>query len=296
MSQRPTLLIVDGHSMAFRAFFALPVENFATRTGQHTNGVFGFTSMLINVLRDEQPSHIAAAFDVSRQTFRKEKYPEYKEGRSATPDEFRGQIDITKEVLGALGITVLAEAGYEADDIIGSLATQAAIPVDVVTGDRDLFQLVDDATGVRVIYTGRGMSNLELLTDAVVVEKYKILPTQYADFAALRGDPSDGLPGVPGVGEKTAATLLAAHGDLAGIVAAAERGEGMSAGVRAKVLGAADYIAVAPKVVEVVRDLDLGAPDTRLTAPDPAAVEALAAAWSLGSSATRAAEAITARV
>ncbi len=152
--QKPTLLLLDGNSLAFRAFYALPAENFKTKNGLTTNAVYGFTAMLINLLRDEAPTHVAAAFDVSRQTFRKEKYPEYKEGRSATPDEFRGQIEITKEVLNALGgITVLAEPGFEADDIIATLATQAEqedYRVLVVTGDRDALQLV--SPDVTVLY------------------------------------------------------------------------------------------------------------------------------------------------
>ena len=152
--------------------------------------------------------------------------------------------------------------------MIGTLATRATLPVDVVTGDRDLFQLVDDARDVRVIYTARGMSNLEIVTDAVVVTKYGVLPTQYADFATLRGDSSDGLPGVAGIGEKTAATLLAAHGDLAGIIAAADAGEGMSAGVRRKILAALPYLEVAPTVVAVVKDLDLPDVDSRLPLDD----------------------------
>ena len=150
-------MLLDGNSLAFRAFYALPAENFKTQGGLTTNAVYGFTAMLINLLRDEHPTHIAAAFDVSRQTFRSEKYPEYKAGRSATPDEFRGQIDITKEVLGALGITVLAEAGFEADDIIATLATQAeqeGYRVLVVTGDRDSLQLVSD--DVTVLYPMQG--------------------------------------------------------------------------------------------------------------------------------------------
>jgi DNA polymerase-1 len=217
--KKPTLMLLDGNSLAFRAFYALPAENFKTRGGLTTNAVYGFTAMLINLLRDEQPSHIAAAFDVSRQTFRKDKYPEYKEGRSATPDEFRGQIDITKEVLGALGITVLAEQGFEADDIIATLATQAennGYHVLVVTGDRDSLQLVSD--DVTVLYPVRGVSELTRFTPEAVQAKYGLTPAQYPDFAALRGDPSDNLPGVPGVGEKTATKWIVEHGSLQTLV------------------------------------------------------------------------------
>ncbi|MCX8553545.1 MULTISPECIES: DNA polymerase I [Mycobacteriaceae] len=212
-------MLLDGNSLAFRAFYALPAENFKTQGGLTTNAVYGFTAMLINLLRDEKPTHVAAAFDVSRQTFRKEKYPEYKEGRAATPDEFRGQIDITKEVLGALGITVLAEDGFEADDLIATLATQAEAEdfrVLVVTGDRDSLQLVTD--DVTVLYPKKGVSDLHRFTPDAVVEKYGLTPTQYPDFAALRGDPSDNLPGIPGVGEKTASKWINQYGSLQALV------------------------------------------------------------------------------
>ncbi|MDQ2636333.1 MAG: DNA polymerase I, partial [Actinomycetota bacterium] len=217
--QKPTLMLLDGNSLAYRAFYALPAENFKTRGGLTTNAVYGFTAMLINLLRDEQPSHIAAAFDVSRQTFRVDKYPEYKAGRSSTPDEFRGQIDITKEVLGALGITVLAEPGFEADDIIATLATQAedaGYRVLVVSGDRDSLQLVSD--DVTVLYPRKGVSELTRFTPEAVQNKYGLTPTQYPDFAALRGDPSDNLPGIPGVGEKTATKWITEYGSLQSLV------------------------------------------------------------------------------
>ncbi|ORB58556.1 DNA polymerase I [Mycobacterium persicum] len=216
---KPTLMLLDGNSLAFRAFYALPAENFKTRGGLTTNAVYGFTAMLINLLRDEAPTHIAAAFDVSRQTFRSERYPEYKANRSSTPDEFHGQIDITKEVLGALGITVLAEPGFEADDIIATLASQAekeGYRVLVVTGDRDSLQLVSD--DVTVLYPRKGVSELTRFTPDAVVEKYGLTPAQYPDFAALRGDPSDNLPGIPGVGEKTATKWIAEYGSLQGLV------------------------------------------------------------------------------
>ena len=216
---KPTLMLLDGNSLAYRAFYALPAENFKTRGGLTTNAVYGFTAMLINLLRDEAPTHIAAAFDVSRQTFRSERYPEYKATRSATPDEFHGQIDITKEVLNALGITVLAEPGFEADDLLATLATEAETEgyrVLVVTGDRDALQLVSD--DVTVLYPRKGVSELTRFTPDAVVEKYGLTPTQYPDFAALRGDPSDNLPGIPGVGEKTAAKWIVEYGSLQGLV------------------------------------------------------------------------------
>lgn len=214
-TKQPTLLLLDGNSLAFRAFYALPAENFKTQSGLTTNAVYGFTSMLINLLRDETPTHVAAAFDVSRKTFRSERYPEYKATRSATPDEFRGQIDIAKEVLKALGITVLAEEGFEADDIIATLATQGqaeGFKVYVVTGDRDALQLVNE--DVTVLYPRKGVSDLTRFTPEAVVEKYGLTPTQYPDFAALRGDPSDNLPGIPGVGEKTASKWILEYGSL----------------------------------------------------------------------------------
>ncbi|MGW0021870.1 DNA polymerase I [Rhodococcus sp. NPDC003382] len=216
---RPTLLLLDGHSLAFRAFYALPAENFKTQSGLTTNAVYGFTSMLINLLRDEQPTHVAAAFDVNRQTFRAEMYPEYKAQRSSAPDEFKGQIEITKDVLDALGICVMAEGGFEADDIIATLATQATAlgyRVLVVTGDRDSLQLVND--DVTVLYPKRGVSDLTRFTPEAVEEKYGLTPQQYPDFAALRGDPSDNLPGIPGVGEKTAAKWIREFGGLTNLV------------------------------------------------------------------------------
>jgi DNA polymerase I len=216
---RPTLMLLDGNSLAFRAFYALPAENFKTQGGLTTNAVYGFTAMLINLLRDESPTHVAAAFDVSRQTFRVDMFPDYKANRIATPDEFHGQIDITKEVLVALGITVLAEPGYEADDLIATLATRAedaGFRVLVVTGDRDSLQLVTD--NVTVLYPRKGVSELTRFTPEAVLEKYGLTPQQYPDFAALRGDPSDNLPGIPGVGEKTATKWIAEYGSLQELV------------------------------------------------------------------------------
>ena len=218
-AEKPTLMLLDGNSLAFRAFYALPAENFKTQGGLTTNAVYGFTAMLINLLRDEAPTHVGAAFDVSRQTFRSDRYPEYKANRTSTPDEFRGQIEITKEVLVALGITVLAEPGFEADDVIATLATQAeaaGFRVLVVTGDRDSLQLVTD--DVTVLYPRKGVSELTRFTPEAVLEKYGLSPGQYPDFAALRGDPSDNLPGIPGVGEKTASKWIAEYGSLQSLV------------------------------------------------------------------------------
>ncbi|MEU7815747.1 DNA polymerase I [Pseudonocardia sp. NPDC049154] len=209
------LLLLDGHSLAYRAFFALPAENFRTGTGQTTNAVYGFTSMLINQLRDEQPTHLAVAFDVSRKTFRAERYADYKANRTTTPDDFRGQVDLIKEVLRALNIPVFAVEGFEADDIIATLATQAeaqGFEVLITTGDRDAFQLVTD--NVTVLYPKRGVSDLGRIDPAEVDKRYGLTPTQYPDFAALRGDPSDNLPNIPGVGEKTAAKWVREFGSL----------------------------------------------------------------------------------
>ncbi|WP_231918593.1 DNA polymerase I [Microlunatus sagamiharensis] len=213
------MLLLDGHSLAYRAFFALPVENFSTATGQHTNGVFGFTSMLINVLRDEAPTHVGVAFDVSRQTFRSEMYSDYKANRSESPSEFRGQVDLVKEVLTALNIAFVDKPGFEADDVIGTLTTRArdaGWEVLVCTGDRDAFQLVSE--DVTVLYPRKGVSDLARMTPEVVQERYLMTPERYPDLAALVGETSDNLPGVPGVGPKTAAKWLDQYGDLETLV------------------------------------------------------------------------------
>ncbi len=209
--------------MAYRAFFALPVENFSTSTGQATNAVFGFTSMLINLLRDEAPTHLAVAFDVSGSTYRTTEYPEYKAGRAATPPEFLGQVDLVREVLSALSIAVVTAEGVEADDVIATLTKQArarGLDVLVSSGDRDTFQLVDDH--VTVLYPRKGVSDLARMDPGAVEERYGVGPARYGDLAALVGEASDNLPGVPGVGPKTAAKWLAAHGDLTGLVAGAD--------------------------------------------------------------------------
>ncbi|MGL5858458.1 MAG: DNA polymerase I [Angustibacter sp.] len=216
----PRLLLLDGHSLAYRAFFALPVENFSTSTGQTTNAVYGFTSMLINLLRDERPTHLAVAFDVSRQTFRTEEYAEYKAGRSATPQEFSSQVSLVREVLAALRIPVVEREGYEADDVIATLTEQAVadgIEVLICSGDRDSFQLV--STSTTVLYPVRGVSELTRMTPDAVQQRYGVPPERYCDLAALVGESSDNLPGVPGVGPKTAAKWIALYGNLEGVVA-----------------------------------------------------------------------------
>lgn len=222
MNDAPRLLLIDGHSVAYRAFFALPVDNFATATGQHTNAVYGFTSMLINVLNAEKPTHVAVAFDVSRHSFRTDEYPEYKATRSASPEEFKGQVTLIKEVLDALRIVHVERDGYEADDVIASLTTSAAAEgaqVLICTGDRDAMQLVTDQ--VTVLYPRKGVSDLARMTPASVEEKYLVVPGRYPELAALVGEASDNLPGVPGVGPKTAAKWLESYDGLDNIVARA---------------------------------------------------------------------------
>jgi DNA polymerase-1 len=263
---KPTLLLLDANSLAYRAFYALPAENFKTHSGITTNAVYGFTSMLINLLRDEAPTHVAAAFDVSRQTFRSDRYPEYKANRKTTPDEFRGQIDITKEVLAALGITVLAEPGYEADDLIATLATRAereGFRVLVVTGDRDALQLVTD--DVTVLYPRKGVSDLTRFTPQAVEEKYGLTPEQYPDFAALRGDPSDNLPGIPGVGEKTASKWITEYGSLQGLVDHVDAVKGkVGDALRANL----STVVLNRELTDLVRDVPLAqAPDALRLAP-----------------------------
>ncbi len=217
-ARRGRLLLLDGHSLAYRAFHALPPENFSTTTGQPTNAVYGFTAMLINVLRDEQPTHVAVAFDRAEKTFRHEQYVEYKATRKETPSDFRSQLSLIFEVLDVLGISRMSVPGYEADDIIATLASQAAPDMDVliVTGDRDPIQLVTDH--ITLLYTMRGISEMARFTPESVEAKYGLTPAQYPDFAALRGDPSDNLPGIPGVGEKTATRWIAEFGSLATLV------------------------------------------------------------------------------
>ena len=215
MSAKKRILLIDGHSLAYRAFYALPAENFVTSTGQHTNAIYGFASMLINLISSEKPTHIATAFDVSRKTFRSERFPEYKANRSATPDEFRSQTSFLFDLVHGFGIRHFAVEGFEADDIIATLAKRAEVDgfeVLICTGDRDSFQLINENT--TVLYPKRGVTDLARMTPAAVEEKYGLTPKQYPDFAALRGDPSDNLPSIPGVGEKTAAKWIAEYGSL----------------------------------------------------------------------------------
>ncbi|MDF3288674.1 DNA polymerase I [Streptomyces silvisoli] len=252
---RPRLLLLDGHSLAYRAFFALPVENFNTATGQPTNAIYGFTSMLANTLRDEQPTHLAVAFDVSRKTWRMEEYPEYKATRSKTPDEFRSQVELIGELLDAMRVPRFAVDGFEADDVIATLATQAeraGYEVLIVTGDRDSFQLVSE--NVTVLYPTKGVSELTRFTPQKVEEKYGLSPRQYPDFAALRGDPSDNLPGIPGVGEKTAAKWIIQFGSFDELVKRADEVKGK---VGQSFRDHLEAVTLNRRLTEMVRDVEL---------------------------------------
>lgn len=299
-------MLLDTAGVYFRAFYGVP-DTVTAPNGMPVNAVRGTLDAIARLVTEFEPTELVACWDDDwRPQWRVDLIPSYKTHRVAEvivvgpdveviPDPLSAQVPVIRAVLEALGIPIIGAAGHEADDVIGTLASTSDLPVDVVTGDRDLFQLVDDARGVRVIYTGRGMSNLEVLTDDGLLAKYGVNPRQYADFAAMRGDASDGLPGVAGIGEKSAATLLAAYGDLDGIVAAAsDPASAMTAGQRAKFAAAADYLAVAPQVVEVVRTLALPDFDARIRVADETAAERLAAEWGLSSSMDRALTALRA--
>lgn len=308
VSSRPDrMMLLDTASLYFRAFYGVP-DSLRAPDGRPVNAARGLLDFIARLVTDFQPTHLVACWDDDwRPQWRVDLIPTYKTHRVAqeievgpdvevVPDPLSIQVPVILEELEAFGIPVVGKAHHEADDVIGTLATGAPMPVDVVSGDRDLFQLVDDAAQVRVVYTGGGMSKLETFTDATLLAKYAVSPSQYADFAAMRGDASDGLPGVAGVGEKTAAALLADYGDLDGIVAAAaDPDSALTASVRAKILAAADYLKVAPTVVEVVRTLDLPEFDARILPFDEArrgTIEALAQRWGLGESANRALRAL----
>ncbi|WP_031506732.1 DNA polymerase I [Streptomyces megasporus] len=267
------LLLLDGHSLAYRAFFALPEENFSTTTGQPTNAVYGFASMLANTLRDEEPTHLAVAFDVSRTTWRTHEFAEYKANRSKTPDSFKGQVELIGELLDAMNVRRFAVEGFEADDVIATLATQAeaeGFQVSIVTGDRDSFQLVSDA--VTVLYPTRGVSELTRFTPEKVEEKYGLTPRQYPDFAALRGDPSDNLPGIPGVGEKTATKWIRQFGSLDELL---ERSDEVKGKVGEKLREHLDSVRLNRRLTALVHDVELpAAPADLARAPyDRAALE-----------------------
>ncbi|MBZ6089419.1 DNA polymerase I [Streptomyces olivaceus] len=262
---RPRLMLMDGHSLAYRAFFALPAENFTTATGQPTNAIYGFASMLANTLRDEAPTHFAVAFDVSRKTWRSEEFTEYKANRSKTPDEFKGQVELIGELLDSMNVTRFAVEGFEADDVIATLATQAeaeGFDVLIVTGDRDSFQLVSEHT--TVLYPTKGVSELTRFTPEKVFEKYGLTPAQYPDFAALRGDPSDNLPGIPGVGEKTAAKWINQFGSFAELV---ERVDEVKGKAGQNLRDHLESVKLNRRLTELERQVELPKPVTELERP-----------------------------
>lgn len=289
-------MLLDTPSLYFRAFYGVP-DSIRAPDGSPVNAVRGLLDFVARLTSDRSPTHLVACMDNDwRPTFRVDAIPSYKLHRVATgdeeqvPDALTPQVAVIEEVLTALGVPVVGVDGYEADDVIGTLATHSARPVDVVTGDRDLFQLVDDARGVRILYTARGVGRHDVVDEAWVAAKYGIPGRAYADFATLRGDPSDGLPGVPGVGEKTAAALVTRYGSLAGILAAVEaRDTAMPAGARAKLLAAHDYLAVAPVVVAVATDVPVPAYDDVLPSSprDPERLLELSKRWGLDSSLNR---------
>ena len=263
--------------MAFRAFFALPAENFSTSGGQHTNAVYGFLSMFANIIAEEKPTHAAVAFDVGRKTFRTERFPEYKAQREASPPEFKGQVPIIEEVLGELGIVTLSKENYEADDIVATLVTEARAGGDfeivLVSGDRDYIQLVDAST--TLLYPMRGVSNMTRFTPESVEEKYGLTPAQYPDFAALRGDPSDNLPSVPKVGEKTATKWITEYGDLEGLIEHADEIKGVAGNnFRERI----DQVRLNRELTQMVTDVELplGPEDLEMK---PADVNAVASSF-----------------
>ena len=303
-------MLLDSASLYFRGFYGVP-DTVRASDGTPVNAVRGFLDIIAKLVTDYGPESLVACWDDDwRPRWRVDLIPSYKAHRveratgagavdvEVTPDALDRQVPVIREVLAALKIAVVGAEHYEADDVIGTLSATANGPVDIVTGDRDLFQLVDDASQVRVLYTARGVGQLEILDDASIVSKYGVLPEQYVDFAVMRGDTSDGLPGVAGIGEKTAASLLQRYGDLASILTAVDDPtSGLSVGTRSKLRGAADYLAVAPTVVAVARDIALPPLHARLSPLDATArdaAERLAEQYGLGGSMTRAVEALAA--
>ena len=288
-----TTMLLDSASMYFRAFYGVP-ETMTAPDGTPVNAVKGLLDMITRLLRARHPTRLIACMDASwRPAFRVAALPSYKahranpDGSEQVPDALTVQLPIIVDVLSAIGITMAWADGYEADDIIGTLAAQASEPVEAVTGDRDLFQLVDDARGIRVAYIGKGVANLELMDEAAVAAKYQIPGRSYAAFAALRGDPSDGLPGVPGVGDKTAAALVRVFGSVEAMLAAIDAGHGgFPAGSRAKLVAARPYLDACMPVVRVATDapVKLDGGELPFTPADPARVAGLDERWDLGSS------------
>lgn len=288
--------------MYFRAFFGVP-DSVRAPDGSPVNAVRGFLEFVAHLVKLRRPTHLVACLDADwRPAFRVEALASYKTHRVAVgeaeevPDDLSRQVPVILEVLDALGVVHLGIAGYEADDVIGTLATRSPDPVDVVTGDRDLFQLVEDERAVRVLYIAKGVRNLEIVDEAEVTKRFAIPGRAYAAYATLRGDPSDGLPGVPGVGDKTAAALVSSYRSIEGVIAAAADSQSpLSPSVRRKLIDAAEYLAVAPKVVEVVRDLTVPQFDCSLPlAPrDPEALLALSDRWGLAGPLNRVLVALT---
>lgn len=300
-------MLLDTASLYFRAYFGVP-DSVTAPDGTPVNAVRGLLEFISRLTKDYAPTHLACCWDNDwRPQWRVDLLPSYKAHRvvaerssapdvEEVPDPLEAQVPVILDVLEAFGIAVVGADGYEADDVIGSLATGASMPVDIVTGDRDLFQLVDDERQVRVLYVARGVSKHERVDDAWVRGKYGVHAHQYADFATLRGDASDGLPGVAGVGEKTAATLLGRFGSVDGLRAAlADPDADLAPGPRRKLADAADYLAVAPRVVAVARDLDLGEPDLRLprTPADHERLVELSTRWGLDSPVARLVDTLT---
>lgn len=290
------LLLLDTPSLYFRAFFGVP-DTITAPDGTPVNAVRGLLDFIARLVTDRSPTHLVAAMDWDwRPAFRVAALPSYKAHRVATgdaeevPDPLVAQVAVIEDVLEALGVPVLGADGYEADDVIGTIATSADIPVDVVTGDRDLFQLVDDERAVRILYTARGVGRHDVVDEAWVTRKYGIPGRAYADFATLRGDPSDGLPGVAGIGEKTAAALVTRYGSLEKILAALADGDtGMPAGARTKLAAARDYLSVAPVVVGVAQDVPLPKYEARIRSVpvNPSRLLELSDRWGLASSLNR---------
>lgn len=304
MTDTAPLMLLDSASLYFRGFYGVPTS-VTGPDGTPVNAVRGFLDIIAKLVTTYRPGPVVACWDDAwRPQWRVELIGSYKAHRVArtaaggtsveeVPPELTAQVPIIRDVLTALGMPPVGAADHEADDVIGTLAARATGAVDVVTGDRDLFQVVDDDRLVRVIYTARGMSNLDVVTDTVVQDRYGIRAGQYVDFAVLRGDPSDGLPGVAGIGEKTAANLLAVHGDLTGIRTAARDGDGMTARLQTKILDASAYLDVAPAVVRVSVDADVPAAASTAPTPDAAAAQALAERWGLGGSMERVLDALS---
>ncbi len=287
-------MLLDTASLYFRAFFGVPDTR--SRPGAPaTNAASGLLDMIARLIRDHSPGSLVAAWDNDwRPAFRVQQLPSYKEHRVATgdaeevPEALQEQIPLIEALLVAAGITPIGVDDHEADDVIGTYATISESPVQIVTGDRDLFQLVDDARGVRVLYTARGIAKLQSVDEAFVLEKYGVAAAQYADMATLRGDPSDGLPGVKGIGEKTAASLLRTFGDLAGVrEAALDPGSGMSPRLRSAIDQAGDYLDRAPAVVRVVRNLPVPLPPVTAPLPDLELLAAIGAEFGITNSTQR---------